>query len=377
MRNSYCYNLSSLVEFWETLYADSDPRWMEWLTRNVCNSIDRICDLDLSTVRMSSAFGRTSTINSTLFGTYGINVQLALLPRDALASPIRDGVHIIDPYKLNDVDRNHYSMGGVLLALAPIGVEHRSKMEHLRDALVAVHGKLSSWSRISVEDAVRTAEKWVQMLNKQKLESGGTVSKVWSTTRYQALPVSNTEPLTSDSKLETIKTDFEIVSLDDEWAFKSEGRLMSHCVASYWPRISADPSSKILSLRDAVTGERYVTVEVKGQKILQEQAKGNTTPDDLCRIVLDRFYSERGLTREVNFIAPFNMANAIQANNIQANYAVHTPLYRNHFHLPTSIHYGSIREISFEQSLEGPGGHVLVTVQGWISIEHARQLANR
>jgi len=65
------------------------------------------------------------------------------------------------------------------------------------------------------------------------------------------------------------KDGFNIVKLISEDSYKREGKLMSHCVASY-----ANKESEIFSLRDAKNNP-HCTIEIKENEVRQIKGKGN------------------------------------------------------------------------------------------------------
>jgi len=110
-------------------------------------------------------------------------------------------------------------------------------MEHILDYMRAKQPK--RLKKMSVEEALSNTEKWQKSL----LKKGSNLIEL-------------------ESDVEVIKTfkkkGFRLVKLIGENAFKREGTLMSHCVASYYGKSGVD----IYSLRDGQNNP-HCTFEVK------------------------------------------------------------------------------------------------------------------
>lgn len=69
---------------------------------------------------------------------------------------------------------------------------------------------------------------------------------------------------------------YRIVELESEAGLKREGRLMQHCVGTYWNSVSAG-QCRILSLRDP-KNQPHCTMEIVLNEIVQFQGKQNRSP---------------------------------------------------------------------------------------------------
>jgi hypothetical protein len=128
--------------------------------------------------------------------------------------------------------------------------ENVGEIEHIIDYLNS-NSAPARLMKMSYDEAKSNAMKWVRMLENR------------------AKNVIETE---EDIKVEIdFKDGFKLVQLVGEDAFKREGNLMSHCVASYYGK----DNCKILSLRD-VNNKPHCTIEVHGNdSINQIKGKGN------------------------------------------------------------------------------------------------------
>jgi hypothetical protein len=100
--------------------------------------------------------------------------------------------------------------------------------------------------------------------------------------------------------------------LKDEVAYKSEGQVMHHCVASYW---QLKPSQrKIFSMRNSTTNERLVTIEVNGNSVIQARGVRNAEPNDDQKYILKRFYEAMGFS-ERSYIGTYVLGAGV--NNLQ------------------------------------------------------------
>jgi hypothetical protein len=84
----------------------------------------------------------------------------------------------------------------------------------------------------------------------------------------------------------------KFVSLTSAAALAREGQLMSHCVASYAGRVAKD-SSEIYSLRDT-RNRPQVTIEVRGDRVVQLKGKRNLIPADRWLAYVEAFVSFMG-----------------------------------------------------------------------------------
>jgi hypothetical protein len=105
--------------------------------------------------------------------------------------------------------------------------------------------------------------------------------------------------------------------LKDEVAYKSEGQVMHHCVASYW---QLKPSHrKIFSMRNSTTNERLVTIEVNGTTVTQARGLRNAEPTSEQKHILKRFYEAMGFS-EPNFVGvAVNGAGIVNLANVARN----------------------------------------------------------
>lgn len=115
-------------------------------------------------------------------------------------------------------------------------IENQSEIEHILDYLNSNKAP-KRIKFMSYDEAKRGAEKWVKTLNKKaaniiETEEDVEIIKIW-------------------------KSGFKLVRLKGEAAFKREGKLMRHCVASYYGKDSV----KIYSIRDEQNNP-HCTMEV-------------------------------------------------------------------------------------------------------------------
>lgn len=127
----------------------------------------------------------------------------------------------------------------------------QGEIEHILDYLESPNAPLR-FLKMSYDEANRQAKLWVERMQKK---AGGVVE---------------TE---EDTKviLRSKRTGMKFVQLIGEAAFKREGALMSHCVASYYGK----QGTKVYSLRDA-NNNPHCTIEVVGDNQIQQiKGKGN------------------------------------------------------------------------------------------------------
>ena len=126
--------------------------------------------------------------------------------------------------------------------------EITSEIEHILDYFVA-HNEPLKLRKISYSQARAASEKWIEQLNKK-----------------------SNEIIELDEDVKVVlnfEDDYKLVQLIGEDAFKREGTLMSHCVASYFNR-----ESEIYSLRDD-KNMPHATFEKNKKDINQIKGKGN------------------------------------------------------------------------------------------------------
>jgi hypothetical protein len=133
-------------------------------------------------------------------------------------------------------------------------IPSQTEVEHVVDYLVnrAVKGRKLKLKKASYEQMRDKAEEWIVSLNKKadgivETEEDVEVIKQW-------------------------KSGMKLVKLVGENAYKREGKLMSHCVSSYFRSSEA----RVYSIRDA-NNNPHCTMEVtsKGDSVNQIKGKGN------------------------------------------------------------------------------------------------------
>jgi len=112
-------------------------------------------------------------------------------------------------------------------------------------------------SRISIPEAIRQSERWTEELNKKALD--------------------NEDP-SGLKEVRKYPDGFRWVKVTSAQSLDREGKLMKHCVGSYYDRVSSG-SSIIYSLRDK-KNEPHCTVEVQDTELIQAQGKANGPIDD-------------------------------------------------------------------------------------------------
>lgn len=122
-----------------------------------------------------------------------------------------------------------------------------SDVEHILDWLENTDEKITI--RISFQQALEKANKWVEKINKL-----------------------NEEGITGPGVVEVMMSfdkGYKVVLLNDEMSYKWEGYHMGHCVASYFGR-----DAKIYSLRDS-NNIPHCTIEFRHRYISQIKGRGN------------------------------------------------------------------------------------------------------
>lgn len=232
----------------------------------------------------------------------GLKWSMLLTPRDHVLLPPNNmsKIDVLDLFKFPEL-AEAYNAGCLLYRWHTESAaldEVRQRLHHLIEGLQAIHGKKKNWASISVEAAVKIAEEWVAELNRKKLESGGQTSVLWNQTIEAPRPPA--QPPGADGHLanvnKTIQTHLiQFHLLEDETAYKSEGQVMSHCVAGYWS--PENKSRAIVSMRNVTTNERLLTIELNGTTVVQERGYKNREPTAAERNLLQRFYDEKGYTK--------------------------------------------------------------------------------
>ena len=133
----------------------------------------------------------------------------------------------------------------------------QSELEHIIDFLKSKESP-KKITRLGYTQALESAEKWVEKINKKSSvdESLSDIDKVFSNDNYYW------------------------VKLKTEQSFKREGKLMGHCVASYFNR-----NCDIYSLRDKKNNP-HCTIEVNSKGIVS-QIKGKQN-----KFVVSKYHSE-------------------------------------------------------------------------------------
>ena len=304
-----------LRQVWGQLAAefakDDEERVHRWLTRNVQNHLDD-----------QLPHMHDPRIKNSHFDI-GIKWSLLLTPRDQVLLPPNNmsRVKILDMYSLPNDLVEVYNKGGLLYSwhLAPGELDEvRQRLSHLVEALQAVHGKKRHWDAITVVAADKIATDWVEELNRRKLESGGETEVVWNyaleANSPKAKPPNDYDHKTTVGNLQVEKHLIQFHLLKDETAYKSEGQVMHHCVASYW---QLKPSQrKIFSMRNDTTNERLVTIEVNGNSVIQARGVRNAEPTSEQKHILKRFYEALGFS-EPSHVGVAVYGAGIGVNNLQ------------------------------------------------------------
>jgi hypothetical protein len=126
----------------------------------------------------------------------------------------------------------------------------KTAVEHIIDYFKSGRAP-SRLKKMSVEEAYTNAEKWTKALVKRNrgiFEQDGDIEVIHELT-----------------------DDFALVKLVGENAFKREGTIMGHCVASYYNRTDA---GGVYSLRSP-NNEPHCTLEIRGERIMQIKGKQN------------------------------------------------------------------------------------------------------
>jgi hypothetical protein len=128
----------------------------------------------------------------------------------------------------------------------------QSEVEHILDYLESKDAP-KRFLKMSYDEAKKQSEAWIQKMNKKAGE------------------VVETKQDTKVILKERNGGGMRFVELIGEAAFKREGALMSHCVASYYGK----SGTKVYSLRDA-NNNPHCTIEVQGESQVQQiKGKGN------------------------------------------------------------------------------------------------------
>ena len=242
-----------------------DDRRFNWLCRNMKNHV-----LAHSRKTIDAAFD-DKVLLSTAFGieleSY-ITAREMLLLRASMPVSGRITFKRLDLFQLTDAQREAYLMGSAMIGFSNLR-EHGEKCRHLCDALEANLAHKKNWTSVTPEAADELADAWVKRLARQKLETTGAFGIV-----------------------EELEGGLTLVKLLDEDAYKAEGALMHHCVASYW-----GGRSTIYSLREGTT--RLVTIEINAyDEIVQARGPANAPPTDEQAKVLAGIYERHGWKKQ-------------------------------------------------------------------------------
>lgn len=123
-------------------------------------------------------------------------------------------------------------------------------------------------------DTVEHALDWLVQYPDQSKVVIFSVEKVVNSSKKWSLKLQNVNAVEQDKDVEVIYTTtdgYRVVKLVTPEAYKYEGKLMGHCVASY-----ADKNTTIFSLRSP-NNEPHATMEVKNKLIVQLQGKANSS----------------------------------------------------------------------------------------------------
>ena len=153
------------------------------------------------------------------------------------------------------------------------GQEDQGEIEHILDYLLSDKAP-KRLRKMSYEQAKQSAEKWVKSL----IKKGNNITE--------------TEEDVKRLKME-MPDGFYWVKLKSENAYKREGNLMSHCVASYY----GNKHVNIYSLRDA-NNQPHCTIELQKGATEANQCKGRGNGEihpKYISMVLD-FFKKKNLT---------------------------------------------------------------------------------
>ena len=134
--------------------------------------------------------------------------------------------------------------------------ENQGEIEHILDYFIAKDKKLSKRNKklrlkkMSYKDAKRLSKEWVEKMNKKAGEIVETEDDV--------------------SELKKLGNGLRLVKLVGENAYKREGKLMSHCVGSYFGKSNVE----IYSIRDN-KNMPHCTMEITDKDVNQIKGKGN------------------------------------------------------------------------------------------------------
>lgn len=128
----------------------------------------------------------------------------------------------------------------------------QGEIEHCLDYFHSKNELSANITSIGVEQAIKKAKKWVEKLNQQAAKDVETEEDI--------------------ETVETYDEGFQFVKLLSKEAYQREGKLMSHCVASYYGKNDVS----IFSLRDSFN-KPHCTIEfvTAGGEINQIKGKGN------------------------------------------------------------------------------------------------------
>ena len=252
--------------------ADLRAKWRCWIASNVRNWLDKKVESYLQTAPREPV------------PMLGLSLSVRLSHRDFTLAP-KQMISLlpIDLFHLQPDELHAYQMGSILYSWNPQSfTPHSTRISPFYDYMAAVH-PYKDWSKITVEQAEEGHAKWVEDLNRKALESGGETEEVWTWTSVLTNPVIDAESGVHDTKT----VNWTLHKLLDDVAYKAEGAVMNHCVASYFGK----HDSAVYSLRQ--DGERVATIEVNtiiGRLVCgQIQGPKNAAVATSVRTVLGRW----------------------------------------------------------------------------------------
>jgi len=187
-------------------------------------------------------------INSNL-KNYMLREHEDITPFNNMSTLGIDSYRAKEPWIQKAIDR------GDKLYFLTISIVFRNKIIHVLDYFEA--NPDLNISRISIPEAIRQSERWTEELNKKALD--------------------NEDP-SGLKEVRKYPDGFRWVKVTSAQSLDREGKLMKHCVGSYYDRVSSG-SSIIYSLRDK-KNEPHCTVEVQDTELIQAQGKANGPIDD-------------------------------------------------------------------------------------------------
>ena len=133
----------------------------------------------------------------------------------------------------------------------------KGQLDHIVDFLNSkeAESKQDSLLRVSFPQMIAHSDNWTQQLNKK---------------------ASSAEDSEGTKTLLTFPDGFKLIELFSQQALDREGKLMQHCVGSYYQQVKEE-SVKVVSLRYP-SNNPHATLELRGKEILQIKGKQNKAP---------------------------------------------------------------------------------------------------